>query len=210
MKITKYGHACLVAEKDGKKLVIDPGELTELPEGLTSVSAVVITHDHFDHLYVEHLQKIATANPDVRIFAVESVLQACGDIKAEKQVVSADTQIEIGDFQVSFYYGDHAVVYKTPPGKNIGVKIDNELYYPGDSLRVIDEPVRAVGVPISAPWVKASEYIEFARAMNAKMVFPTHNNLLNEAGQATMNKWLQIGMEDTGVPVKIVAEGEVI
>jgi hypothetical protein len=48
MRLTKHGHACVTVEKDGRRIVLDPGELT--PEDATvGAEAVLITHEHFDH-----------------------------------------------------------------------------------------------------------------------------------------------------------------
>lgn len=33
MRLTKYGHSCVVLEKDGRRIVLDPGGLT--PEDAT-------------------------------------------------------------------------------------------------------------------------------------------------------------------------------
>jgi L-ascorbate metabolism protein UlaG (beta-lactamase superfamily) len=53
MKITKYPQSCLLLEKNGQRIVIDPGKFfaekysfAELGE----ISAVLYTHRHGDHL----------------------------------------------------------------------------------------------------------------------------------------------------------------
>lgn len=68
MKLTKYGHACVVLEEQGKRLIIDPGELTHEFGNPQNTVAVVVTHVHFDHLNRENLQKIIEANPDVKVY----------------------------------------------------------------------------------------------------------------------------------------------
>ena len=55
MRLTKMGHACVRLEKDGRILVIDPGTLTE-PEALDGAEAVLITHEHFDHVELSRLR----------------------------------------------------------------------------------------------------------------------------------------------------------
>src|SRR5690606_33252982 len=56
VRLTKYGHACVRLEKDGRALVMDPGEMTPEPEALQDVEAVLITHEHFDHLDARKLR----------------------------------------------------------------------------------------------------------------------------------------------------------
>jgi L-ascorbate metabolism protein UlaG (beta-lactamase superfamily) len=48
MKITKFGHACVRVEEGDRRLVIDPGGLTD-PSVLDGVTDVLVTHEHFDH-----------------------------------------------------------------------------------------------------------------------------------------------------------------
>ena len=210
MKITKYGHACLFVEHEGQRIVTCPGEFTELPEDLSNITAVVITHPHGDHLNVANLQKIMRSNPDIELFGEQETIDGCVDLDVKKTVISKDSVTTIAGLDVAFYYGDHAAIYGASPCKNIGVRFGDELYYPGDSLRVIEDPVRIVAVPVSAPWLKASEYIDFIRAMNPEVAFPTHNGLLNEAGHSTMNNWLKMGTEDTDIEVRLVKNGEAV
>src|SRR6266540_4001154 len=49
MRLVKYTHACVRLERDGAVLVIDPGTFSER-EALAGASAVLVTHEHYDHL----------------------------------------------------------------------------------------------------------------------------------------------------------------
>ncbi len=49
MRITKFGHACLRVEHDGTTVVIDPGTFSE-PESVDGADAILITHEHADHV----------------------------------------------------------------------------------------------------------------------------------------------------------------
>ena len=44
MKVTKHEHACVVIDKGGSTLVIDPGSYTSPLGELVAVVAIVITH----------------------------------------------------------------------------------------------------------------------------------------------------------------------
>lgn len=54
MRLTKYTHACVRLEHDGRVLVIDPGIWSE-PVALTGADAVLVTHEHADHLDILRL-----------------------------------------------------------------------------------------------------------------------------------------------------------
>src|SRR4029078_3537928 len=80
MRLLKYSHACVRVESDAAVLVIDPGAFTE-PEGLDGVDAVLITHEHFDHLDVDKLADALGKRPAVRVFTHPEVgdkLRAAG------------------------------------------------------------------------------------------------------------------------------------
>ena len=71
MKITKFEHACLVIEDNGKQIVIDPGVFSKSLATDEKYDAAVVTHVHGDHLDIETLQKLKSSNPDMRIFSVQ-------------------------------------------------------------------------------------------------------------------------------------------
>ena len=66
MLLTKYTHACVRLEKDGQVIVIDPGTFSE-PESLQDAAAVLITHEHVDHVDTELLVAAQTGNPSLAV-----------------------------------------------------------------------------------------------------------------------------------------------
>jgi len=72
MRLTKLEHACVRLEKDGAVLVLDPGVWTG-PEALERAGAVLITHEHFDHLNADVLRAELAANPALQVWANASV-----------------------------------------------------------------------------------------------------------------------------------------
>ena len=81
MRITKFTHSCVRLEGDGV-LVVDPGEFSER-SALDGADAVLITHEHPDHLDLAALTEAVERNPGLRVHAHEQVLPklaAFGDI----------------------------------------------------------------------------------------------------------------------------------
>ena len=72
MRITKYTHSCLRVEGDGV-LVVDPGVFSERA-ALDGVDAVLITHEHPDHLDVDALADALAQRPALTVFAHPDVL----------------------------------------------------------------------------------------------------------------------------------------
>ena len=153
MRITKYGHACVRIEQDGRVLVVDPGVWTE-PEAVTGADAVLITHEHADHVdpeKVRGLQVYAPAGAQLT------------DVQAER--------VEVGDvftaagFAVRALGGRHALIHGSQPDcVNVGYVVDDRVYHPGDSLHVPEQPVETLLVPVAAPWLKLHEAIDFVQA----------------------------------------------
>lgn len=183
MKLTKYEHACFSVEHDGMILVVDPGNFTTdfiPPKGII---AIVITHEHSDHFDHEQLAAIIDKNPGAIIISHPTIT---AQIEAfETHAVLPGDHISIGPFELSFYGGEHAVIHADiPVVANIGVLINELLYYPGDSLVRPGVPVDTLALPIGAPWLKLSEAVEFVRDISPRLVFPTHDAVLSDVGKS--------------------------
>ncbi len=190
MKITKYEHACLVLEEQGKQLVIDPGELSNsfvVPENPV---ALVITHIHGDHFDKTKIKAIVSKNPAIKIFTIEDVAKELFDLE-NITTVSDKQEEDAYPFSLIFYGTNHAIVHENAPRfKNTGVLVNNLFYYPGDSFTLPETPVQVLAVPTSGPWLKASESIDFMLNIKPKLAFATHDALLSENGAMFTNNWL--------------------
>jgi L-ascorbate metabolism protein UlaG (beta-lactamase superfamily) len=65
MRFTKLGHSCVRLEKDGATLVIDPGTFTDAPAALAGAAAVMVTHEHPDHLDADAIRAALSGDPDL-------------------------------------------------------------------------------------------------------------------------------------------------
>src|SRR4051812_20211773 len=61
VKLTHLGHACLLVET-GARLLVDPGTMSDFA-GVRDLDAVLVTHQHRDHLDVTRLAALLAANP---------------------------------------------------------------------------------------------------------------------------------------------------
>jgi L-ascorbate metabolism protein UlaG (beta-lactamase superfamily) len=198
MKVTKYEHACFTVEKDGKILVVDPGGLS--PDFITpeNVVGIVVTHEHPDHFDPDRLAQIFDKNPDSLLLADESITSKMVDHKSRS--VKAGDVVEVGPFTLEFFGGKHAHIYQsTPDIANVGVLINNAIYYPGDSFALPNKPVDVLAVPLGAPWLKTSEAIDFLLAVKPRLAFPTHDALLSETGQRFSDSWLKQYSDTAGI-----------
>lgn len=82
MDLTKFTHACVRLDDGDRRLVIDPGAFSEVEQALDGVDAVLITHEHADHIDVEKLKAAAKKNSSLRVRAPNSVTVQLGDLGA--------------------------------------------------------------------------------------------------------------------------------
>lgn len=187
MKITKFEHACFVVEQNGQSLVVDPGGFTTdfiVPE---NVVAVVITHEHQDHLDPHHIAAIIDKNPDATVIGHQDVLKDLNDYQTRAVVANEGTKV--GEFALEFYGGQHAIIDPAIPViANLGVMINNTLYYPGDSFVEPKRAIKVLALPVAAPWMKLSEAADFVRQLRPALAFPTHDAILSDSGKALADR----------------------
>jgi len=189
MELTKYEHACFTVEKDGKSLVVDPGAFTTDLTIPKNVVAVIITHDHGDHFDEDQLADILTKNPTAIVIGPRSVTAKLSSY--DTKAVHGGDSFALEGFDLDFYGDDHAVIHSDIPLiDNVGVLIEDRIYYPGDSFTMPEKSVDVLALPVSAPWLKLSESIEFMKSVGARVTFPTHDGILSSAGKQIVDTML--------------------
>ena len=183
MRITKFGHSCVRLEHDGHVLVVDPGGFTG-PEAVDGADAVLITHEHPDHYAPDRLR--AT---DAVVFTVEAVARRIAedapDVAERVRVVAPGEDFDAG-LPVRAVGEQHAVIHPDLPRvANSGYLVrlgGYRVFHPGDALTGPGEPVDLLCVVVSAPWMKAAEAVDFARAVGAPRNLAIHDRVYSEAG----------------------------
>ena len=206
MRITKFEHACVRIEYDGRAVVVDPGAFTR-PEAVDGADAVLITHEHPDHYNPDLLR--ATDAPVFTIDAVaRQIREGAPDVAERVTVVEPGQELEAG-LPVRVVGQLHAVIHpELPRFFNSGYVFSvgqARVYHPGDSLTPPGEEVDVLCLPVSAPWLKASEAIDFAREVRAPRNLAIHDRVYSENGltiiDGHMNRFLpQAGQEFVRLP----------
>ena len=196
VKVTKYEHATLVVTSSDQQLVIDPGMFLTPPDFANTV-AVVITHEHGDHWSENHLKALLEKSPEATIYAPAGVVAAAPGFEITE--VSAGDVVEAGPFTLEFFGEEHAVIHESIPIiDNVGVLVNDELYYPGDSYTVPEKPVGTLAAPVGAPWLKIGDAIDFVLAVKPKRAFYTHDMTLSAAGKGMASDRLKWATEQNG------------
>ena len=181
MRLTKYTHSCVRIELDGAVLVVDPGIWSE-PSALLGCDAVLVTHEHTDHVDVLRL-----AGLGVQVY----VPVGCSMPGITVVGVQPGKTFAAAGIAVRAVGGRHAAVYHGQPDcTNLGYVIGDLLYHPGDALYVPAEPVETLLVPVQASWLKTAEAMEFVRAVSPERAFGIHDAQVNERGLGSINAWL--------------------
>lgn len=186
MRVTKFSHSCVRIDGDGSVLVVDPGTLSERA-ALDGVDAVLITHEHSDHVDVDALADVLAKRPSVAVWTHPDVLPKLGALDGVVSTVESGEEFRAAGLDIRAYGGLHAEIHPDIPRvANLGFLISDggiSVYHPGDSFDVPEgAEVDTLFVPISAPWLKASESIDFVRAVRPRRAYALHDGLLNEAG----------------------------
>jgi L-ascorbate metabolism protein UlaG (beta-lactamase superfamily) len=184
MRITKFGHACVRVEHDGRTVVLDPGVFTDAA-ALDGADAVLITHEHADHVHPDHLR--GGDAPIWTIAAVERRLREEAPEVAERvTVVRPGDRLEVAGVSVEVVGEKHAVIHPDYDRfDNSGYLLEaggRGLYHPGDALT---PPPRAVDVllaPVSAPWLKLSVAVDFVREVAAPTSLAIHDRVYSDIG----------------------------
>jgi L-ascorbate metabolism protein UlaG (beta-lactamase superfamily) len=185
VRITKFTHSCLRVEGDGV-LVVDPGAFSER-SALVGADAVLITHEHIDHLDPEALAEAVAARPALRIFAHPDVLAKLPASAENTTAVTPGADVQAAGFSVRAYGGEHALIHPDIPRvANLAFLIADDrtnLYHPGDSYTVpAGATVDTLFVPLNAPWMRLAESIDFVRAIKPGRAFAVHDALLTDTG----------------------------
>lgn len=188
MLLTKIGHSCVRLEKDGTRLVIDPGVWSG-EDPMAGASAVLITHEHVDHLAAGLVRSALAQDQGLELWSTSPVAEQFADFGGRVHAVSDQDAFTAAGFDVHVHGREHApVIPAMPVVPNVGFVIDQNVFHPGDAFTVPDEPVRTLLLPISGPWLKASEAFDFASAVGPSVCYGIHDELLNENGRGLMQQ----------------------
>jgi len=210
MRLTKFGHACVRIESAGSTIVIDPGTFTDA-EAVDGAGAVLITHEHPDHYVAEHLRRT-----DAPVFTIEAVAakirEEAPDVAERTTVVAPGDALEVAGVPVAVVNEKHAVIHpEMPHFDNSGYLLtlgDTTLFHPGDALDGPGQPVDVLCLPVSAPWARSMDLIEFARTVAAPTNVAIHDRVYSEAGSQIFDGQVAAFLPKAGLDYRRLADGE--
>jgi L-ascorbate metabolism protein UlaG (beta-lactamase superfamily) len=177
MRITRFGHSAVLVEAAGQRVLIDPGTFSR-PEVLEveGLDAIVVTHQHADHLDRDRVGALIHRNPGAVRLSDPETAAMVGDFTAH----SDGDVTELGTITITGVGTTHAEILPVIPRvTNTGVLIsaagEPTLFHPGDAYEYAPDGVDVLAAPLSAPWAKVAETVDFVRRVNPRVVFPIHD-----------------------------------
>jgi L-ascorbate metabolism protein UlaG (beta-lactamase superfamily) len=209
MKLTKHEHACVVLEKDGASIVIDPGAFSAgAAEIIAGADAILLTHEHMDHVNEAAINGALAQRPELRVYAPAGLAGMFAAHPDQFTAVAAGTELNLASFAVTVHGTEHAVIHPDIPTiANVGYLVDGSLYHPGDAYFVPEVPVSVLLLPTSGPWMKLGEAADYVRAVRPQQIVQIHEMLLSDIGLGLAGNLLgEQGL--TGLPLTAVPAGQ--
>jgi L-ascorbate metabolism protein UlaG (beta-lactamase superfamily) len=208
VRAQKFGHACLLVTEGDARVLLDPGTFSRGFEELRGLTAVLVTHQHPDHLDLERIIPLLAANPDARVYADGASAAKLDELGLSPVVARAGEHFDADGLSVEVIGTEHAVIHPDIPViPNVGYLVGGRVFHPGDAFTVPDRPVEVLAIPAAAPWLKVSESVDYLRAVAPRTAIPIH-----EAVAAVPQMYYrlldQLGPEDTRL--RVIDDGEPI
>ena len=203
MNVTKFGHACLLVEEKGVRILIDPGSYSTGFENLTNLSVILYTHEHQDHINLESLTKLLMHNPNVKIRTNHGVAKLLESKNIPYKLLTNNQSENFNGVEIKAY-GEHHLIIHGDIGciDNTGYLIGNRLFYPGDALVVPPLEVEILALPIEAPWMKLGDAMDYVLKVKPKVCFAVHDARLSEIGMKSNLHLAALILKDLKLEVK--------
>ena len=191
MKITKFGHCCLLIDtsttlsvrENGVRILTDPGTYSTQQSEVKNIDFVLITHEHQDHFHIDSLKAILKNNPQAKVITNKSVGTLLEKEGIAFSVVEDGQSSNEKGVLIEGFGKDHALMHASIlPIQNTGYFIANRFFYPGDAFTNPDKQIEILALPVAGPWMKLPEAIDYALELKPKTCFPVHDGILKSPG----------------------------
>lgn len=211
MRITHLGHACLLVEIGGQRLLVDPGAYSSGFPDLTGLDAILVTHQHADHVDLQRLPALIKGNPQARLYAEPQAAVVLAEAGISAEHIVAGQVLTFGPIQVTPVGEMHALINEALPrigNRGLVLRAEGEpsLFHPGDAYDGEPGQIDILALPLNAPWTASRDTIAFAHRISPRVCIPIHDGLLNTVGRALyVSQVRSFGPE--GMEVRDLADG---
>lgn len=208
MKITKYGHSCVVVEDDGVRLLIDPGSFSPGAEEASDLAGILITHQHGDHMDMDKVMALQKNNPGVQVIADEQSAELLQQQSIQARGVKQGDTFEVNGLPVAVFGEWHVPIHPSLPNvKNVGFLIGGRFFHPGDSFTNPEAAVEILAFVAAAPFAKVADSIDHVNAVKPKKAVPIHEKV---SSKPDMLFSMIRGAISDGTELLVIEEGQTV
>jgi L-ascorbate metabolism protein UlaG (beta-lactamase superfamily) len=188
MRITHLGHACLLVEVGRKRILLDPGVFSSRIADVTGLDAIMVTHQHPDHVDLQRLPALLEINPQAKVYAEPQAAVAMEGAGIGAEHTVAGTVLIFGPVEVTPVGEKHALINEALPRVgNLGLVLraagEPSLFHPGDAYDAEPGQIDILALPLNAPWTASRDTIAFAQRIAPRVSVPIHDALLSAVGR---------------------------
>jgi L-ascorbate metabolism protein UlaG (beta-lactamase superfamily) len=209
MRITKFGHACLLIEDGETRILLDPGTMSTGFDKLQDIDAVLVTHDHGDHVDPKAVAALLKLNPKAKVYADKGGAKVLAEDGIEATTVAAGDDFEVNGVRVQVAGEFHDPIHRDLPAmSNVGYLVGGRLFYPGDALTVPPFAVEILALPTGGPWMKTEEGMDYLTEIKPKVAIPVHDALYAKPGM--FNRMFEQTAGQIGATLRAIDDGQPI
>ncbi|MFC3519447.1 MBL fold metallo-hydrolase [Streptomonospora nanhaiensis] len=170
---------------------------------LDGVEAVLVTHEHFDHLDPERLR----AAP-VDVYTCAGTARRLGALGGRVHTVRGGDQFTAAGFEVAVVGDKHHFSHPdAPPVDNVGFLVDGAVLHPGDALTEVADASTLL-VPGQAPWLTVPALVDYLRRTQPRRAYAVHDGLLNDWGLKVLDDVLAMEAARSGADIRRLRPGQ--
>lgn len=207
MKISKHVHSCLAVEDEGKTILVDPGNYSYDAKALdinqlSNLDAIVITHEHMDHMYIPWIKEILQKFPNTPIFTTESAKK----LLEQEGITNISTE---GNEFISLKPVPHEKIWMGSAAQNVMITLFGKLATPGDS-HTFSTTAEILALPVSGPWGSTTRAVELALQLKPKVIIPIHDWHWREEARKSFYQRFKEYFSQHGIDFKAVETAEIV